>query len=538
MPSRFGWLPKARWKRVGLVGLVLGVLLVREGILLVVPVAVDCALLWQIPVVKGWAMVQMIRRQPRQPTEIPRPPALTPDEISRLATQAKTLRSAGELFVTTNVWDVRLRFRSNQWLTLGPNVVPPVAPFFRPDGSVVLRNPRATRNGLAGVLGIDFGWSEAHLEFADVSFDRVGARFKGNGTFLESQRSYKRSFKIDLNRSVKSQGLVARKTLNFHNLIADASCLSDALAYEFFRDAGVPASRTAFARLRLSVEDRFQDGLLGLYVLVENPDADWARERFGVPGVALFKPVTYELFKDLGSDWKAYEGIYDPKTKTTAKQQRRLIELARFVSHADNAEFSSEIGRLIDLDEFATFLACEVMLANYDGILSNGQNFLLYLDPRNNLFGFIPWDLDHSWGEFGLIGTVEQRERASLWHPWVGENQFLQRMLDAEPVRSRYRQEIQRIRSTLFLPDRLGQRLDDLATIVRPFVAEESNRRLARFERAVGESRTPVVEQPAGRGNGRSVFSHKRFFARRAESVSDQLEGRAEGVILTRRPMR
>src|SRR5439155_3008768 len=155
-------------------------------------------------------------------------------------------------------------------------------------------------------------------------------------------------------------------------------------------------------------------------------------EVFGIKGVALLKPSTYELLYDLGDDWKAYEPIYDPKTKLTQPQQRRVIELARLVSRAGDAEFGRRIGEFIDLDEFARFLACEVLLAHYDGILMQGQNFFLYLDPRSNRFGILPWDQDHSWGEFPFIATADQRERASIWHPWARSNRFLERLFAVE----------------------------------------------------------------------------------------------------------
>jgi spore coat protein CotH len=407
--------------------------------------------------------------------------------------------------------------------------------FMKSDGSIVLRNPQASRNGLAGVFGIDLPWSEASLDFGDMHFEKVGARFKGNGTFVNSQRTYKRPYKIDLNRDTKSQQIAGRSTFNFHNLTADASCLSDALAYEFFRQAGVPASRTAFARVRLSIQDRFTDRLLGLYVMVENPDAEWAKEQFGYEGVALFKPVTYELFKDLGEDWKAYEGIYDPKTKLKPKQSRRVIELARVVTHASKPQFDQIIGDFIDLDEFARFLACQAILANYDGFLSNGQNYLIYLDPRTEKFGFIPWDLDHCWGEFPFVGTIEQREKASIWHPWLGENRFLERIMGVSQFRDRYRRELERVRNSLFVPERLERRLDELALVVKPFIAEESSRRLARFAHETAEENEGQWAKSSESGQQPRGFKLKRFFVERAASVSAQIEGRAEGVILTRR---
>jgi spore coat protein H len=534
MSRLFGWLPQARWKRWLVFIATTGFLF----LLLVITIGVTAFLLWRNPQVQTWVMVKMLGHEARQPADIPSKPFLSTEERVVLSTNASALQSAADLFRPTNVWDVQLKFTSNQWTKLGPNTVRPVLHLMQPDGSIILRNPAASRNGLAGVFGLDFPWSEADLNFGDLQFQSVGARFKGNGTFVNSQRSYKRPFKINLSRNVATQQLAGRTTLNFHNLVADASCLSDTMAYEFFRDADVPVSRTAFARLRLTVKGRFDDRLLGLYVVVENPDEDWAREQFGVEGIVLFKPVTYELFKDLGDDWKTYAGIYDAKMKVKSKQTGRLIALAKLVTHATDMEFAARVGDFIDLDEFARFLACQVILSNYDGILSNGQNFLLYLDPRTERFGFIPWDLDHCWGEFPFIGSIKQREQASLWHPWVGENHFLDRMLAAPPVKERYRRELERIRSTLFLPDLLGRRLDELTRVVRPFVSEESSLRLARFERENADylSKSATGEAPSSaRPRG---FSLKHFFAARAISVSQQLAGDAEGTILSRRSSR
>ena len=68
----------------------------------------------------------------------------------------------------------------------------------------------------------------------------------------------KQPFKVDLNKFAKGQKLGEVNELNFHNVIDDRSYMSDALAYEFFRDAGVPAPRTAYVYLSVSVERRWR----------------------------------------------------------------------------------------------------------------------------------------------------------------------------------------------------------------------------------------------------------------------------------------
>src|SRR4029078_3953372 len=123
--------------------------------------------------------------------------------------------------------------------------------------------------------------------------------------------------KIELNRFEKEQRLAGVKTLNLANLVVDTSCLSDALGYEFFRESGIPAPRTAYSYLTLSVEGKMAAKPLGLYLLIEDVDSQFAAERFAGKKAAIFKPVTYDLFKDLGADWAAYVQIYDPKNKPT-----------------------------------------------------------------------------------------------------------------------------------------------------------------------------------------------------------------------------
>src|SRR5262249_9152707 len=155
----------------------------------------------------------------------------------------------------------------------------------------------------------------------------------------------------------------------------------------------------------------------------------FALEHFRSKKTPIFKPVTYQLFEHIGDAWPAYEPIYDLKTAATDAQKSRVIDFARLVSFADKSEFARRLGEFLDLDEFARFLAGEVLLSCYDGLLSDGQNFYVYLDPKSNKFGFIPWDLDLAWGGFFLLGTEFERQRASLWHPWVGENRFLERVM-------------------------------------------------------------------------------------------------------------
>ena len=208
------------------------------------------------------------------------------------------------------------------------------------------QGPDGKRNGVLAVMGIEFPSVRADLDFEGVPYRQVSVRYKGNGTFLQSRPSLKRSLKVDLNDGFPGRKLGGATKLNFHSCVTDASWMNEVLAYRLFRDAGVPASRTAYARLYLTVPGKHEQQYVGLYSLVENVDDRFAMDRFGTKKGALFKPVPRRLFEDLGDDWAAYQQAYDPKTPVSAEETQRVIDFCKLVSHAERSRIRGPLGVL------------------------------------------------------------------------------------------------------------------------------------------------------------------------------------------------
>lgn len=392
-----------------------------------------------------------------------------------------------------------------------------------------LQAPEGKRNGVAGMMGIEFNYVHAQLDFAGQTFPDVAVRYKGNGTFITSRGALKKPLKVDLNKYTKTNTLAGITTLNLHNSVADASWMNDTLAHRFFRDAGVPAPRTSYAKVFLTVPELHENRYVGLYEVVEEVGNHFVKEHFGTDAGVLFKPSTPELFAYRGDDWKRYNQTYDPKGKPSDAQKRRLIGLCKLVSTASNAEFTQKIGEFIDLPAFASYMAALVCVTDLDGILGPGQNLYLYLHPKTQKFHFIPWDYDQSWGQFGMRGTQEQREQLSLKKPWQGENRFLERVFSVPAFQSAYRAKLQSLSTTLLIPARLSAQVDALTPQLRPAVAEESKDVLARFDTlAAGKSLTP---------EGPFAFSPlkpiKAFVPIRAKSIREQLAGKSAGLTLS-----
>jgi spore coat protein H len=389
--------------------------------------------------------------------------------------------------------------------------------------------PEGKRNGVAGMMGIDFEFVHAQLDFQGKAFPDVAVRYKGNGTYLNAMDSPKKPLKIDLNKYVKSGNLAGITTLNLHNCVADSSWMNNTLALRFFREAGVPAPRTSYAKVYVTVPGLHEKQFLGLYEVAEDIGSNFLQEHFGAAEGALFKPSTSEIFRYQGEDWKRYNQTYDPKSKPTEAQKQRLLGLCKLVTTTTDAVFTKEISQYLDLAAFANYMAALVCVTDVDGLLGSGQNIYLYLHPKTNKFHFIPWDYDQSFGQFGLRGTQEQREQLSLKKPWLGENRFLERIFALPEFQTLYQGKLKSLSTTLFTPERLSTQVDELALHLRPTVAEESKELLTSFDALVAGNSV----RPSGRFSGFSPIKPiKAFVPLRTRSIQDQLAGKSTGLVL------
>ena len=408
-------------------------------------------------------------------------------------------------------------------------------------GRFNLKGAKGERNGIASVLGLEYPETTTDMDFNNTPFESTSIRYKGNGTYLNSMGTQKLPFKIDLNDGYPGRELAGVVKLNLHNCITDPSYMNEVIAHQLFRDAGVPAPRTSYARVHVSVPGKFDNEYFGLYSIVENVDKQFIGDRYKTRKGAILKPVTPTLFQDLGYNWEAYEQIYDPKTKLSDQEKWRIIDLCRLVTHSSDYEFSARIGDFIDLDEAARYMAVTVLVSDLDGLLGSGQNFYLYLKPDNNKLIFIPWDQDHSFGQW--TRTQEEREKLSLNKPWDKENMFLERLFSVPEFKNTYLSYIRVINDSLFNPERINAQVEELAEVIRPAIRDDSPENLELFNRLVSmdshhsyanilPERLPGDPEasPGSFASDPSAKPIKGFVAARTKSVDDQLAGRSEGL--------
>lgn len=373
------------------------------------------------------------------------------------------------------------------------------------------------------MFGMEFPWARAALTEDGKTYKDLGIRFKGNASYMASARGLRRNLKIELDRHNDAQRYRGLKTLNLNAGAADPTRGREALAFAIYRAAGVPAPRTAFAKVTLSVLDKYDRELLGLYTVVEQVDRTFLKDRFGDGKGLLLKPERTRSVEYLGEDWDRYKGQYRPKHEPTKKEARRVIDFARLIHKGSEDDFKNDIASYLDMDEYLRFLAATAFVANLDSMFMLGHNYYVYLNPKTNKFVFIPWDLDLSLGGFPMSGTPEQQVELSLTHPYSGQHKLTERLLGAPEIKDRYKKLLAELASGPFSRERLLADVDAIEKTTSDVLAQEKKAATTRKESAGGFGFGP----PGGMFG--KALSLREFVDKRTDAVAAQIAGKSKG---------
>ncbi|MHB1425624.1 MAG: CotH kinase family protein [Gemmataceae bacterium] len=366
---------------------------------------------------------------------------------------------------------------------------------------------------------MDLPWATGSVTVGDESFAKVGIRYKGNGTIGDASRTIKKSFKIDLGRAGGTGRFGRSKTINLHCGITDPSKCRETLGYELYRTAGVPASRTTLAEVRLTVAGKYNNELLGVYTIVEDVDKSFLHDRFGTDKGLLMKPERIREFEDRGDSWSEYKKTYAPKRDASKDEAARMIAFARLVHKADDATFKREIRSYLDVDGYLRFLAATSFLANSDSFFVLGHNYYLYLHPKTNRLHFIPWDLDRAFANFPILGSNNLQMNLSLTHPYSGAHRLTERLLAVPEISDLYLNLLKELSKTAFEKERLLKRIEGLEAATKERIDQENKAAASRKERAGGFGPVSFGKPPA----------LKVFIEKRTASVLAQVAGTSKG---------
>ena len=379
-------------------------------------------------------------------------------------------------------------------------------------------------------FGTEFPWVVASLTADGKTIEKVGLRYKGNSTYLSTARSLKRSLKVDLDKYDEAARFHGLKSLTLNCEVMDPSKAREALAYSVYRAAGVPAPRTAFAEVALTVPGKYDKEHVGVYALVESVDKNFLKMHYKNNAGLLMKPERLRGLDFLGEDWARYKDTYQPKRDATQDESKRVIDFTKLVNAAPDAQFNKEIASYLDVDAFLKYMAATAIVSNLDSFFTIGHNYCLYLHPETNKFHFVPWDLDLALGNFPIFGTPDQQMDLNLSKPYA-QNRLADRLMANKEFADRYQQILKEVVPLCFAKEKVLAEIATIEKVVKPLIEKETKAVAARKEGAGGFGGPPGMGAPGGGMGafGRPVPDLKTFVEKRSESIAAQLAGKSKG---------
>lgn len=307
-------------------------------------------------------------------------------------------------------------------------------------------------------------------------YTNVAVHLKGAaGSFRPVDSKPALTLKFD--KWVEGQVFHGLEKISLNNSVQDASFLNEKLSRELFAKAGVPVPRSDYATVELNGR------ALGLYVLVEGWNKQFLKHYFpDAKGNLYDAPLGADVDKQL-----------NVVSGENPQDQSDLRALARACNDPQPTNRLALLEKNIDLDRFISLMALDCLLWNWDGYGMNKNNYRLFHDNSTGLLVFMPHGLDQLfWKPEGPVVTGRNGQAGRA-------------LLSSSEGRKRVLERVAQLRRTVFTPETVDLRVEELATRLKPAARQGGLIASTQHEQA--------------------VQLQKRRIAQRFRSVDEQLAG-------------
>ena len=253
---------------------------------------------------------------------------------------------------------------------------------------------------------------EATIEEAGgKNYEHLAIKLKGSAGSFQGIDA-RPGFSINCSKFKGGDRFHGLKRFQLNNCAQDPSALSELVAGEMARAAGVPASRCTHALVKVN------DRELGIYVLKEGFTEEFL--------AAFFKKTDGQLY-----DGGFCAEIQEKMELDRGDEVRRegLLKLVAAFKEPDAAKQFELLSAVVDVDAYLRHLALESIMCHWDGYSFNRNNYRIYENPETGRFHFILHGMDQM---FGDAGASVQRDPggqvgAILWRrPEIRERYWAQ----------------------------------------------------------------------------------------------------------------
>jgi len=334
-------------------------------------------------------------------------------------------------------------------------------------------------------------------------------RTSGNKTNGTPKSSYKISLK---------EKFLSMEDLNLKSMWNDASLQREALAWKFFEQAKLPASKHSYTRFCIN------NKYYGLYSIIEQVDGEFLQRRFSKEESKgnLYKaywedlgPATLEYRKDASGDdsGKQYfkakeidERTYQLKSndgKKSLEEYKTYDDLAKWISvinhkgendlkYFESLEYWNHMNDISDVKEILRWAAVNMLLGAWDNYWATPSNFYIYNKGQKGFekdfmskpyFMWIPWDYDNTFGisywatKWQYVDILDWPSSTKDYHGGskVSSLPLLTNLMKNKEARTYYLDFMEYFINTSFTEKNISSNLDRLWKLIEKSVFLESD---------------------------------------------------------------
>lgn len=233
-------------------------------------------------------------------------------------------------------------------------------------------------------------WIKATVTIDGTTFEAVGLKLKGNSSLrgiTADSAAEELPWIIRLDKFVDDQNYDGWTELVIRGNNSETS-LNEAVALELLEAAGLASEQAISAVVTVN-------GASDLRLVIQNPDEEWVDSEFGADG-ALYKAESGGDYSYRGEDAEAYTDVFEQEAGDD--DLAPLTAFLQFINESSDETFAAELDQWLDVDAFATYLAFQELVDNFDDIDGPGNNSYLWYDSSTGLMTVVSWDLNLALG--------------------------------------------------------------------------------------------------------------------------------------------
>jgi spore coat protein CotH len=320
-------------------------------------------------------------------------------------------------------------------------------------------------------------WLEATVTIDGTTYQNVGIRLKGNSSIrglmdgrtggpggnVSAAKPEGLPWLIRLDKNVDGQNHdgITEFVIRPNN---SKTSLNEAVSLELLQMAGLASQKAT----PVSFSVNGSGGVLRL--ATENPDDAWRAEHFS-DGGALYKAESTGDYSYRGDDPDSYADVFDQEAGKDDLDPTPLIQFLGFVNNADDATFNSALSDRLDIESFATYLAMEELIGNFDDIDGPGNNSYLYYDPASGRFTVVPWDHNLAFGGMGG-GGGGPRAGVPAGGPRGKSNLLVQRFHANTEFEALYQQRLTELKTQVYESGAAAEVLAEWVTVLKTHASD------------------------------------------------------------------